>query len=264
MVSGAEGMDGGTDQALARSVLCRALQLGLALPSTSSLAALFGPRERDAILGAAALLGAGPETDLAAAVEALVDGPAPALEEIRKTHDLLFGHTLRGRVCPYETEYGAGVLFQQAQELADISGYYLAFGLRLPDGLPERPDHAACEIEFYQFLALKETYAMEGGEVEMLELTRKAGALFLRDHLGRFGRAFGARLAGEDAGGFYGRLGAALSAFLAGECRRLGVSAGPELMELRSTEDDAVPMACGAEPSESRDDLVQIGARLGG
>ena len=83
--------------------------------------------------------------------------------------------------------------------------------------------------------------------------TRKAERLFLRDHVGRFGRALARLLAQQDSQGFFAKLGCMLGDFLTLECGRVGVSPGPLQLELRSAEEDKVPMACGGET-----DLVQI------
>lgn len=96
------------------------------------------------------------------------------------------------------------------------------------------------------FLALKEAYALEHPDPVMVEETRKASRLFLRDHLGRFGPAFSHKLAHADRGGFYGALGDLCYAFLSWECQRVGVTAGPVELGLRPATDDRVPTACGS------------------
>jgi TorA maturation chaperone TorD len=148
-------------------------------------------------------------------------------------------------VPPYETEYGAEALFQQPYEISDLMGFYCAFGLRFNAEERERPDHVSCECEFLSFLALKEAYALSHEENSMLEQTRKANRLFLRDHLGRFAPAFAQRLTREDQEGFYGALGNLCTRFIAGECARLGVPVGSQNLDLRPASDDRVPMACG-------------------
>src|SRR5262245_34816223 len=175
------------DQALARAVLCRALQRGLTLPGAAACQTRVRSESRQALRAAAAVLDDGD-----GAVRHAVAAPGPmdgaSLETLRQRHEAIFGHTLRGAVCPYETEHGREALFQQGQELADIAGYYLAFGLRPPDGGAERVDHIACELEFLQLLALKEAYALESDDAEMLAVTRDAWRSFMREHIGRFGR----------------------------------------------------------------------------
>jgi len=242
------------DLLLARGVVCRALRFGLQPPTEESARALFSPEGRRALERAAIHLDRG-EDALRAAAADLARLPVPTVEDLAAGHAKLFGHTLRGAVCPYETEYGRGEPFLQAHELADISGSYLAFGLRAREVRGERPDHIVCEFEYLEFLCLKEIHALEGGDQDMVEVTRRALRCFLRDHLARFGLAFGAALAHEDAAGFHGALGRLCVAFLTAECVRLNVSAGPERIELRSTREEDVPMACGSGP-----DLIQIGS----
>ena len=156
--------------------------------------------------------------------------------------------------------------FRQPQELADIAGTYLAFGLRPPEGGDERVDHAACECEFMDFLARKEAFALgcpaqraedEAEAAEWLATVQGAARGFLREHLGRFGRAFASLLIKEDADGFHGALGAVLFRFLTQECQRFGLPPGPPTLELRPPVPDDTPMACG----RPEDELIQIQRR---
>ncbi len=118
----------------------------------------------------------------------------------------------------------------------------------------ERPDHISCELEFLEFLLRKQAYALEQGDESMGKETRRATRLFLKEHLGRFGRAFGAQMKKHDPEGFLGKTGDFTFEFLAVECRRLDLEPGLIQLPLRSTAEDEVPMACGGES-----DLVQLG-----
>lgn len=271
------------DRALAAAVLARTIRMGLRRPADAAASrpedeagaalrqAAVPPRFEDeacaALRQAAAVLDDGGSVagSIAGAVERLLSVPAEDPQDLAGRHASLFGHSLRGRICPYETEYGGGAPFRQSQDLADISGYYLAFGLTpARAGDVERVDHAACELEYFEFLRTKEAWAIQEGDTEMLEVTRDAAAGFLKDHLGRFGVAFGATLSREDPHGYYGRLGELCVALLKAECQHLGLPAGPEFMQMRSTEDDGVPMACGSgscpATGPDEDDLVTIGS----
>ncbi len=244
------------DRLLARGVLYRALKLGLDRPGEALLAAFFEPGGRAALARAAERLNGAAGGELAPAVESLQALAAPTLDELHRSHERLFGHTLRGRVCPYECEYGRQALLQQAQELADLAGFYAAFGFRAREARHERPDHVACEFEFLELLARKECWALDNDDDEMADVTRTAARRFLRDHLARFGRAFARALQDAAPGEFYGALGALCEAVLHADCRRLEVPLGPEVLELRSTAPDGVPMACGDDEPE---ELVQLG-----
>ena len=238
------------DLALCRSAMWEALALGFRVPTEETAARLASPDGAGALAAAAALLDVDQKTDLTARVLRLArrDG----LDDLEDSFRRLFGHTARGTVPPYETEYGEDSLFLPAQEMGDLAAFYRAFGLTLNAAAHERLDHIACQCEFLLILARKEAYALERDDAAMLEATRGAVRLFLSDHLGRWAPAFGRKLAREDGNGFYGALGDLCHAVVVAECARLGVAAGPELLRLRSPLPDDTPMACGpaTEPAE--------------
>lgn len=180
------------------------------------------------------------------------------LDALARQYWRVFGHTTRGLVCACETEFGDDNRFQQPQQLADLAGYYLAFGLTPPSASEVRLDHVACECEFLEFLNRKQArllaMGLEGvGDVETLDVTARAERAFLRDHLGRFGRAFGTALAADGVGMFYRALGSLFVWFLNAVCARAGVEAGPDGLTVRPELVDDTPMMCG-----SAEDLIQI------
>jgi TorA maturation chaperone TorD len=148
-------------------------------------------------------------------------------------------------VPPNETEYGEDSLFLPIQEMGDLGGFLHAFGLMLSPAAHERVDHVSSECEFLLFLARKEAYALECGAVDLQQEVRRATRLFLRDHLGRWAPAFGARLVSEDPEGFYGTLGGLCHVLVRADCARLGMPAGPTTLRLRAPLQDDAPMACG-------------------
>ncbi len=242
------------DLALCRSVLYEALALGFLAPTVETISRLASSEGVEALADAAAVLDEAWSTDLAQCIHRLTVSPIPPpLDTLELWFRKLFGHTARGLVPPYETEYGEDSLFLPLQEMSDLAGFCHAFGLGLRPSEHERIDHIACEGEFMLFLARKKAYALVTDNATMLEETRRATRLFLKDHLGGWAPAFGRRLAREDRGGFYGALGGLLTAFVTHECARVGVPAGPELLHLRSTSLGDAPMACG-----SGDELLQI------
>lgn len=247
------------DAALARSVIYRTLTLGLQRPTEASLQQLTAPAARRAIEAAARLLDSRRlrAEALLPPILDLVSLPVPETALLSFLHDRLFGHAGRGLVCPYETEYGTDGAFGQPQELADIAGYYRAFGLRPPARSACRLDHVACECEFMDFLCRKEAFTLVATEQgartpeasrEAIDVILGAARGFLRDHLGRFGRAFGTKLAFTDRGGFFGGLGQVLVGLLGLETERMDVRAGPAALELRPPAPEVEPMACGTCP----------------
>jgi TorA maturation chaperone TorD len=183
----------------------------------------------------------------------------PNTNTLADTFVRLFGHTTRGAICACETEYGADNSYHQPQQLADIAGYYLAFGLQAATAADVRADHIACECEFLDFMCRKEAFLLAtGADDETLEVTRQAARTFLRDHLGRFGRAFATRVRVEDPDGFFGMLGVTLFELLDEECIRLGITAGPVDLAVRPDVPDEAPMACG---NGRLPELIQIQRR---
>lgn len=157
----------------------------------------------------------------------------------------LFGHTSRGLVPPYETEYGTGGPFFQPQELSDISGFYNAFGLSIDVSKNERLDHISCECEFMCFLCAKQAYALEAGDLDTAAETERVQRLFLRDHLGPFGRTFFARISQQPGITWHAAAAKFGTAFLDSECKRFDITIDRAYMPLRSDEEVNVPMACG-------------------
>jgi len=241
--------DEARDDALARAFLWGHLALGLQAPTSATQERLNAAQPRRMLAAAAERLDPrGHTAGLSAAAARLAARPGESLEERRNRYDRLFGHTARGPVCCFETEYGNEGLFRQPHELAHIGGYYEAFGLGARGVDAERVDHVACECEYMGFLAAKEAHQLTGGEdadQEQFQTTRSAASSFLREHLGRFGTAFGTRLRNASPEGFFGDLASLLLALLELEAKRLGLPPGPATLDLRPPEVDSTPMACG-------------------
>lgn len=237
--------NGDIELSYCRAAIYSALSLGFQIPTDDTLPRLMTPQSKACLAGAAAMLYADRAPELIDAIAALPNWTNDATANLAAQHRALFGHSARGAVSPYETEYGNEALFQQPQDLADLSGFYRAFGLAVKRQLHERPDHISCEFEFMMFLALKEAYALEHADPEMAGETRKAEKTFLRDRLGRFLPAFVVQLRREDPSGFYGRLGDLCRSFADAEAKRLQITLGAANLGLRPADDSRVPMACG-------------------
>lgn len=159
----------------------------------------------------------------------LIDGTQQLdLADLQAQYREVFG--LTGSQC-YETEFGLPHEFRQSQELADIAGFYQAFGFRLGEVQRERPDHLSVELEFMYLLALKEALALENGSQEQAEICRQAQRHFLRDHLGRWIAAFNAsllrsshtRLGSQVTESIYLKLAQVAEDFIAAELQRMDV-----------------------------------------
>src|SRR3972149_5214234 len=113
----------------------------------------------------------------------------------------------------------------RAQQLADVAGFYRAFGLRVAAGFRERPDHIATELEFMQVLALKEARALARRDRAHAGICRRAQARFLQEQLGRWLAPYTAKLAAQDGEGFYARVAGLARDLVAQEAAQLGVEA---------------------------------------
>jgi len=128
-----------------------------------------------------------------------------------------------GLHCPHhETDYAASTIFRKADVLADIAGFYRAFGLELSEENRERVDFIGVELEFMHYLAFKEAYAAEQGSQEKVELCREAQRKFLQDHLGPWVEAFQEMVAKNAHDSFYAPLSRLMAQFVERDGRRLG------------------------------------------
>ncbi|MHC4547396.1 MAG: TorD/DmsD family molecular chaperone [Planctomycetota bacterium] len=193
--------------------------------------------------------------DLPRAAEALGLDAAPFLRaiddtDLREPYDGIFGHTVRGPCPAYEGEYGEPRGMRFAHEIGDVQGFYRAFGLQPSRRLAERADHVAVECEFIAFLALKEACALMAHGEDKADLCRDASSKFLRNHVGRFGRALAARVRRRSGAPFYRAAAALLDQAIVRDGTRLGVPTGPAELPLREdtgTPDDACIRCHGFE-----------------
>jgi DMSO reductase family type II enzyme chaperone len=133
-----------------------------------------------------------------------------------------------GPVSLHETAYGDGRrIAGRPAELADIAGFYSAFGFAVSAAAPDLPDHLCAEIEFASLLLLKQAYARTQPNPAHAALTRAAAREFLAQHLGRWAGALAAAIAANRAAAPYAELAALLTETVTVECRR--ARAAPEL-----------------------------------
>jgi TorA maturation chaperone TorD len=235
------------DAAVCRAILYDVLAMSLRPPTRVMLSRLEADGASETVVGAAAALdGLDGSAPVAPAVKTFFAALRGAtLDRLSESYRDLFGHTAHGEVPPYESEYGPDDVFRQAQELADIGGFYRAFGLEMSRIRRERNDHIAAECEFLSLLATKEAYEAVEGDIESHEAVRRAERLFLRDHAGRFGRAFARSLSRSAGHALYKAAGDLCFDFLTSECGRFGVPPGREVLKLRQAVESEPPMACG-------------------
>jgi len=242
------GLQSGIDSAVARSFLYQFLARAFDEPTKEVWAWLMSGSTLGALHSAvrAVASAASPLSDSANTLAARLrtDG----FESFQIAYVVAFGHAARGD-CPLnEIEYGdlnADPLFQP-HRLADLAAFYRAFGLEVADGAAERPDHIGLEMEFMSVLAAREAYALEQqADDDLLIVCRDAQKKFLREHLGRWSRAFARRLARNATDDTLGALAKFLADFVGAECTRFDVRSGSEDLLLRPV-DEAAETLCGS------------------
>jgi hypothetical protein len=102
-------------------------------------------------------------------------------------------------------------------EMADVAGFYRAFGLDFPS---DRPDHVSMELEFMRVVTMKEARALMDDDGENAGICISAQKSFLSAHLGRWHSLLSQMTEGTL---FYGQVGRFLSNWITAELRYLSV-----------------------------------------
>ncbi len=213
--------EGGLEDALERSRVYQLLSDAFTFPEEESFRMLKGSFMEELTLQLDHTNGGDSEFDfclLRESVDRLGDVSHLASEYTRS-----FGHTLSTECPPYETQYEYPHVFQQTQALADIAGFYRAFGLEISNSAGERLDHITVELEFMSFLAYKHAYAMTQHGEEQVEICLDALKKFMKEHLGRWVPTFAAQLARKAGEGFYKELAELTAWWVLKDAERLGV-----------------------------------------
>lgn len=149
--------------------------------------------------------------------------------ELNSQFEATFGLLVSSSCPPYETEYiNSKFAFQRSNTLADISGYYRAFGFEVAERHPERPDHIVLELEFMIALLSLERQAADANSNQPSErqlICRDAQRSFLQAHLAWWAPVFAKLLRRAGDEGFYAAAGALLAALIPAERTTFGIPA---------------------------------------
>lgn len=162
------------------------------------------------------------------------------LDTMYKEYLYLFGNATVAMDCPpYEMYFSGSHVYQQTQDLADISGFYKAFGLEVSkeDDTTNRWDHIAVELEFLHFLTYKLAYAIENHGEKELESCAAGKKKFLNAHIGKWIQAFSKAVNKKASVEFYKHVTKLANVFVHLEMKNLGVNA-EEIDELQGGEPD--------------------------
>lgn len=139
-------------------------------------------------------------------------------ENIRNEFVNVFGHTLAKQIAPYALEHlkNSDVFFR-TQKLADLNGFYKAFGMEVES--IERADHISTQTEFLSYLLLKERLAERDGLMEEMGVCQNAFEEFQKDHFLDWAGMFAENLSDKIESDFYNLGGKFLNTFIEGELK---------------------------------------------
>lgn len=225
-----------TTTARERAKLARFIAAMLCEPSPACIDDLAHPAIRDELQSAAVALGIQPQ---------LIDRvfEAHSVDAREESFVRLLGHTVRSECPPYELEYRSAEVFQQSQTLADIAGFYRAFGFDASGPLTEREDHVATEWEFLAANSMLESLATDEDQTACC---RDAQRDFLSEHAAGWMPAFFERVRRSGPQSFLTEIVNLAEAVLRNWCNTLGVLVGPAWLELRPVDEEDSTITCGA------------------
>ena len=189
-------------------------------PESEKFAMLFTPKIQSCVLDACFQIEEfeySEETDLSKSFQMLMSKlDEKKKEDIRNEFVNVFGHTLSKQIAPYALEHlkNSDVFFR-TQKLADLYGFYNAFGMEVES--IERADHISTQTEFLSFLLLKELLAVQNDLHDEKEVCEKAFAEFNNDHFLDWTKMFSENLADKVDGVFYSLAGKFLLTFIESE-----------------------------------------------
>ncbi|MFQ5957083.1 MAG: molecular chaperone TorD family protein [Candidatus Brocadiales bacterium] len=213
------------EELLARTTIYSHLAAGFAYPAEGYLKELQSGEVVAGLKKAASFFSE--EKELAAAVDNFCKAvekemPSLTLGDLEGEYNRIFS---MGLICPHnETEYNSSHVFMKGTDMADIAGFYNAFGFEMSDKEKALADFIGTELEFMHVVTFKEHHALEKGEEEHAEICREAEGKFLKGHLGTWVNAFSKVLSATTHLEYFRMLGKLLDEFVAFDGRHLGVA----------------------------------------
>lgn len=145
-------------------------------------------------------------------------------------------------ISPYETEYMSEKVSRKPFELADISGFYKAFGFNVAQDLDNKEscDHISIELEFMAILTWKHEYAKNLNQEENLKIVHDARKAFLKDHLAKWGFFFCEQINRLTGYEFYKKLARLYKRVLILECDRYSIEVSDMNQQMIRVPEDGV------------------------
>lgn len=189
------------ERVLARSCVFGLLARALRYPDGELFAALQSGRWAAEVTEAARRSGIGARSPVLDGLRRVGDALPAGLADLQNQHTTLFSS---GGACPHqESDYVASHTFQKTDVMADVAGFYRAFGFQVSSVTREMPDFLGTELEFLHVVGVKEAFAGQHGHRAGASVCRRAQRTFLADHLAVWIGRFRERAASAGAGPFY-------------------------------------------------------------
>lgn len=223
---------------LSASQIYQFLSTCLLEPNKKTLALLNNKEYMDEVKSCLAQHGNG---ELSETFKELHEGLKNAdVETLTQGYRNTFGGATVAMDCPpYEMYFSGSHIWQQTQDLSDISGFYKAYGIEIEDdkSSSRRWDHIAVELEFLHFLTYKLAYAIENHGDEEQESCLSGKKKFLNAHIGRWIHAFSKSVFKKSPEAFYRQAAKLANSFVHIEMKKLNVDA-EEIDEYQGNEPD--------------------------
>ncbi|MEK7483194.1 MAG: molecular chaperone TorD family protein [Planctomycetota bacterium] len=264
----------------ARLVLYQFLSLALSCPQEKTWKRLKNPEFKELLEGAVSVLKEVPR-DSSFSLAPLELSPEffdfslmqqffqNSYEEIAEEYQRTFGLLMSRECPPYQTEYCPQTFsVYRSHQIADIAGYYAAFGIEPSRQFPLRADHIVLEFEFMAWVISKALYAEDDGESDGEAICKEAQKKFFQEHLVWWVPAFASALHRKAEGitndsnkeyitsrSYYGQLSILLASFIPLERNFLQVAPPTELItpNMQIQEESSSPENCEECPLASSD-----------
>lgn len=148
-----------------------------------------------------------------------------------------------------ETDYTAAHSFMQARELADIAGFYRAFGYDGSPSVADRVDHLGAELEFLYVLAHREARLRGRGDHEGADVCLDATRKFLAAHVGRFAPRLDEQIHGPREAPFFRSLVTVAAAVIRQDVADFGLHPAPLPPRTAHSEPEDVTTCGPCDPS---------------
>ncbi len=203
----------------ARSTLYGAVSALFADPESEKFSMLLAPQIQGSVLDACFQMDESHYTGLSNSFQKIMAQLSTKnLKNIKDEFVDVFGHTLSKQIAPYALEHLKNEdVFFRTQKLADLNGFYKAFGMEVES--IERADHISTQTEFLSYLLLKERLAERDELIEKMDVCQDAFTQFQKDHFLDWTMMFAENLADKVDSDFYNLSGKFLRTFL--DCEKI-------------------------------------------